>query len=96
MEQPDFIYFPPASESMTPYPVYKTRGGFHHNLYTEVAHTYEEAQARRGTGRENSRLKPYTPVLWAACEKFIEWRKAQQAAILTAYHNLPNQMNLFK
>lgn len=92
---PDYIHFPHAGESMKPIPVWIVKGGYQTKVSIEVSHTYEEAQIRRGMGNiYYDQLKPYSPALWEACQKFIEWRKAQNEAILKAYHNLPHQMNL--
>lgn len=92
---PDFIYFPPPSESMKPECVYHTLGLPDNRLYLHVCVDREQAQAGRGHNVERRFLKPYSPTLWAACEKFVIWRRAQLDAIGDAYRNLPNQMNLF-
>lgn len=91
---PDFIYFPPPSESTKPERVYHAVGLPDNRLYLHVAVDYEQAQAGRGHNVERRFLKPYSPQLWQACEKFIAWRRAQLDGIAEMYRNLPNQMNL--
>lgn len=92
---PDLIYFPPVSESYTPERVYLVVNAPNNNLYLHVSVDPEQAAIGRGKPCERKRLKPYTPTLWAACERFIVWRRAQLDAINETYRNLPNQMGLF-
>lgn len=92
---PDFIYFPPLAESMTPVQVWRVAGLPDNKRRVHVSRDPEQAAAGYGAGVDPDFLRPYSETLWQACENFIIWRRLQLDAINAAYRNLPNQMNLF-
>lgn len=96
MANPDYIYFPPSVESYTPERVYIVANASNNALYLHCSVDPEQAYIGRGKPCERKRLRPFTMTLWAACERFITWRRAQLDAIGEAYRNLPNQMSLFE